>query len=199
MKKFGLSFFALAIGIGILAMTATSASAAPTPESIWKKAEQRLRTMKDYTLNIDYEGPKGTMQYNYYCVPPDAIKTVIVKGDNAGAILIYRPSEFGHAVKARKGILGKSMALDDPKVANSPVITPVYTMVQNAIKGSTATLKGEDTVYGHAVYVLTFNTSAGTHEVAVDKATYDILRWKNPTETRVFYDIQVNTNPRINF
>lgn len=199
MKKLR-SIFALAIGLGILAMSTTAAQA-QSPESVWKKAAQRLGSMKDYTLLIDYTGPKGTFKYEYACVRPDAIKTKIVQGDNAGAILIYRPSEFGQAVKARKGILGKTLALDDPKVANSAVIKPVYDMLLDAVKGATAVAsKGDETIYGHGVWVLNVTTPSGQQEIAVDKATYDVLRWKNPAgETRVFYDIKINTNPRINF
>ncbi len=203
MKRLANLALIVAVGLGIL-LSALPAQAEDGTR-IWKKAEQRLRSMKDYTLLIDYTGPKGVFKYEYACVRPDAIKTKIVQGDKAGAILIYRPSEFGQTVKARKGIMGKSINLDDPTVANTPVIKPVYDMLMDAAKGaSNVTLKGEETIYGHAVAVLEITSpKLGVMTVAVDKASNDVLRWvyrDNGGEYhRTFYDIKVNVAPRINF
>jgi outer membrane lipoprotein-sorting protein len=190
-----------ALGLGLALLALAPAHADPSASSIWKKTEAHLRSMKDYTCHIDYKGAKGEMQYDYACVRPDAIKTVIVKGEKAGAILIYRPSEYGQCVKARKGFLGKEMKLDDPAVANSPVVTPVFDMVLGAAKSaSNVTLTGNDVVLGHGVYCLRLDTASGTHEVCLDKANGDVLRWKNPQgDTRTFYDIHANVSPRISF
>lgn len=175
-----------------------------TAQQVWQKAVQRIKSMKDYTLSYNYSGHKGEFVFEYAVVRPDQVKTRIVKGDNAGAVLIYNPSEYGNQVRARKGILGKGLSLNDPKVANSPVIQPVFDMLLEKTRNpSSIEMTGSDTVYGHPVYVLTITAQGGKQIVGIDKTSFDVLHWKytdgEGTNDRVFYNIQINNHPRIDF
>lgn len=196
------------LAIAVIALMAISLSrparADMTGQQVWQKCIQRIRSMKDYTLLYNYSGHKGEFKFEYSVVRPNEVKTRIVQGKDAGAILIYNTNEYGNEVRARKGMLGKGIALNDPKVANSPVIQPVFDMLLDKVRGATnVQLAGSDTVMGHVVYMLNITAPSGTHIVAVDKQSHDVLRWKysdsEGSNDRVFYNIQVNSHPRISF
>jgi outer membrane lipoprotein-sorting protein len=174
-----------------------------TAQQVWQRAIQRIRSVKDYTLSYNYTGPKGQYEFQYAVVRPNEVKTRIIKGENAGAVLIYNPNEFGNEVRARKGFLGKGINLNDPKVANTPIIQPVYDMLLERTRNGSPTLAGNEVVMGHPVYVLTVNANGTQHTVAIDKQTFDVLHWKyqdnEGVQDRTFYDIKVNVHPRIDF
>lgn len=182
---------------------AAPARADLSPQQVWNRAVQRIRSAKDYTLGYNYTGPKGEFVFTYAAVRPNQVKTTIVKGENAGAVLIYNPDEYGNEVRARKGFLGKGLALNDPKVAGTPIIQPVFDMLLEKTRNATVTSGGDSTVMGHAVYVLNVTADGILNVVAVDKANFDVLHWKyadrEGTQDRTFYDIQMNVQPRIGF
>ena len=194
--------------VGVLAAMmlsiVASAQADMSAQQVWNRAIQRIRSTKDYTLSYNYTGPKGEYVFEYAVVRPDQVKTRIVKGENAGAILIYNPTEYGNQVRARKGMLGKGISLNDPKVAGTPILQPVFDMLLEKTRNGAVTLGKDDTVMGHAVYTLTVTgTDGASHMVCVDKATFDVLHWKyadkEGTQDRTFYDIKTNVQPRIDF
>lgn len=194
--------------VGVLASMMLSliqpAAADMSAQQIWTRAVQRIKSTKDYTLSYNYTGPKGEFVFEYAVVRPDHVKTKIIKGENAGAILIYNPTEFGNQVRARKGMLGKGISLNDPKVAGTPILQPVYDMLLEKTRNASVALVKDDTVMGHAVWVLNVTAPDGTvNTVAVDKANFDVLHWKytdkEGTQDRTFYDIKTNVQPRIDF
>lgn len=188
----------------LMLSVAAPACADMSAQQIWARTIQRIRSTRDYTLSYNYTGPKGEFVFEYAVVRPDQVRTRIVKGENTGAVLIYNPYEFGTQVRARKGLLGKGISLNDPKVAGTPVIQPVFDLLLEKTRNGSVTVTGEDTVMGHGVWVLSITAPQGVqHEVAVDKATYDVLHWKytdgEGTQDRTFYDIRTNVQPRIDF
>lgn len=197
------------VAMAVLAVMVVSITApawsAPTATSVWQKVQHQIRSTKNYTLQYDYTGPKGQFIFDYSVVRPNMVKTKILKGENEGATLIYNPDEFGNQVRARKGWLGKGINLDDPKVAGTPVIQPVFDMLMEKTRNATnVALSGESTVKGTPVYVLTMTDASGQqHTISVDKTNYWVLQWKytdgQGTQDRTFYNIKPNSNPRIDF
>ncbi|MHB2021701.1 MAG: hypothetical protein ACYCW6_32645, partial [Candidatus Xenobia bacterium] len=114
--------------------------------------------------------------------------------------LVYRPERNKDKVRAKKSIITISKSVTDKDIANTPIVESAFDMAIRQIGNATPTLKPDEKIYGHDCYVLSFSNG---NELAVDKQTKDILRWKftengTPAE-RDFYDVHFNVGPKIDF
>lgn len=99
-------------GVGIKEFTSTN--------DIIKTIVERAEGIKDYTLSLYYSGKEGTYIFDYRCVRPNKIRTRIVEGQNARAILLYLPEEKEDQIKAKKGMFRKWISID--KYKETPLI-----------------------------------------------------------------------------
>lgn len=77
-------------------------------------------SIKDYTLSLFYTGKEGTFVFDYRCVRPNNIRTRIVQGQNARAVLLYLPQEKEDSLKAKKGMFKKWISID--KYKETPLV-----------------------------------------------------------------------------
>ena len=87
---------------------------------IVKAMVEKADGIKDYSLDLFYSGKEGTYTFEYRCVRPCNIRTRIVEGPNARAILLYLPDEKADQIKAKKGIFKKWISVD--KYKDTPLV-----------------------------------------------------------------------------
>jgi outer membrane lipoprotein-sorting protein len=184
--------------VGMLLMTV--GAHADQADDIYKHVKDHINSMKDYSLQYDYHGPRGDYKFDYKVVRPSDVRTQILAGSNSGAVILYRPADRKDKAKAKKGLFTIWKDVNDDALKGTPMLASVFDMAVDATSASKVTMGKPVAVNGHQTYELDF---ANGNMLWIDQQSYDILKWIQPEpgnaqkNERTFYNISINTNPKM--
>ncbi len=130
----------------ILLAAAVSAATYSDAKSLITAIEEKLKTVKDYSLTVYTEGPHGAFVLDYRCVRPSQIRTEILDGAHRGTVVVYLPQVKDKMVKIQAGDKRLWRSIDKLKIAGTPMVQSVLDQFDTDLSSMPFTLKSHQKV-----------------------------------------------------